>query len=86
MADSIKTHVKLTSAEETQLRQGQPVTKLLEADPSTEVSIFGAIWIQAPVSRYVAAVKDIEKFEKGENFLVDEADQQSAAARGLRAS
>ena len=70
LAEYVRTHVKLTSAEETQLRQGQPVTKLLEADPSVEVSVFGAIWIQAPVSRYVAAVKDIENFEKGENFLV----------------
>ena len=42
---------------------------MLEADPSREVAIFGAVWIAAPVDRYLAAVKDIEKFETGENFL-----------------
>jgi hypothetical protein len=45
------------------------VTQLLEADPSREVAIFGAVWIAAPASRYIAALKDIEQFEKGENFL-----------------
>jgi hypothetical protein len=43
---------------------------LLEADPSHEVSVFGITWINAPVGRYVTAVRDIENFEKGENFLV----------------
>ena len=62
--------VKLTPAQLTQLFAGQPVTQLLDADPSHEVSIFGAIWVKAPISRYVAAVRDIEQFEKGENFRV----------------
>jgi hypothetical protein len=46
------------------------VTKLLDADGSKEVAIFGSVWIKAPVARYVSAVKDIEQFEKGGNFLV----------------
>jgi hypothetical protein len=46
------------------------VTKLFEADPAREVAVFGAVWVKAPMSRYIAAVKDIEKFEKGNNFLV----------------
>ena len=62
--------VKLTPAQLTQLFAGQPVTQLLDADPSHEVSVFGAIWVKAPISRYVAAVRDIEQFEKGENFRV----------------
>ena len=66
----IKTHVMLTPEERTQLLEGQPVTKLLEADPAREVAVFGAVWVKAPMSRYIAAVKDIEKFEKGSNFLV----------------
>jgi hypothetical protein len=52
------------------LLRGEPVTKLLDADGSKEVAIFGAVWIKAPVARYVSAVKDIEQFEKGGNFLV----------------
>ena len=66
----IKNDVKLTSEEQKQLLAGQPVTKLLDADPAKEVAVFGAVWINAPIARYVAAVKDIESFEKGGNFLV----------------
>jgi len=66
----IKSYVKLTPDEQTQLLAGQPVTQLLDTDPSKEVAVFGAIWIKAPIARYVAAVKDIENFEKGDSFLV----------------
>jgi hypothetical protein len=66
----IKTYAKLTPEQQKQLLAGEPVTQLLEADPHSEVSIFGAVWINAPMSRYVAAVKDIEQLEKGANFLV----------------
>jgi hypothetical protein len=60
-------YVKLTPAQQTQLVSGQPVTKLLDSDPSKEVAVFGAVWVDAPMARYV---KDIEQFEKGENFRV----------------
>jgi hypothetical protein len=66
----IKSYVKLTSDERNKLLAGQPVTRLLDTDPSKEVAIFGAVWIKAPIARYLAAVKDIENFEKGESFLV----------------
>lgn len=62
--------VRLTPAQRKQLFSGQPVTKLLDADPSREVSVFGGIWVKAPVDRYLAAVRNIEEFEKGENFRV----------------
>src|SRR5262249_137087 len=65
----IKTDVKLTPQETAQLLAGQPVSRLLETDPSKEVAIFGAVWVNAPIARYVAAVKDIESFEKWDNFL-----------------
>jgi hypothetical protein len=70
LATYVAQDVKLTTAQHAQLMQGQPVTRLLDGDPSREVSIFGAVWIKAPVTRYVAAMKDIEQFEKGDNFLV----------------
>ena len=62
--------VKLTPAQRKQLFAGEPVTQMLDADPSREVSVFGAIWVKAPIDRYVAAVRDIEQFEQGENFRV----------------
>ncbi len=66
----VKAHVKLTADEHKQLLAGQPVTEHLEADPAKEVAIFGAVWVNAPIARYLASVKDIESFEKGDNFLV----------------
>ena len=65
----VKAHVKLTADEYKLLVSGQPVTQLLETDPAKEVAIFGAVWVNAPLARYLAAVKDIESFENGGNFL-----------------
>ena len=66
----IKAYVKLTPEQQKQLLAGQPVTQLLESDPAKEVAIFGAVWVSAPITRYVDAVKNIEEFEKGDNFLI----------------
>ena len=62
--------VKLTPDERRMLTRGAPVTKLLPADGSKEVAVFGAIWIDAPMHRYVEAVEDIERFESGDAFKV----------------
>lgn len=62
--------VKLTASERARLAGGAPVTKLLDADKSTEVAVFGAVWIDAPMARYVAAVSDIETFERGGSFRI----------------
>lgn len=62
--------VKLDAAERQQLLGGAPVSKLLDADASKEVAVFGAVWIDAPVERYLAAVHDIERFESGGSFRV----------------
>ena len=61
--------VKLTPKQRAQLAAGEPVTRLLDTGLDHEVAVFGAVWIQAPVAKYVAAVKDIEQFEKGGSFL-----------------
>ena len=66
----LTTVVGPTAAERQRLMKGAPITKLLDADPSKEVAVFGAIWINAPIRRYVEAVKDIESFERGGGFLV----------------
>ena len=60
--------LKLGAEERKALLGGAPVAKNLDADPAKEVAIFGAIWIAAPVAKYVAALQDIENFEKGEGF------------------
>ena len=65
-----KNSVRLTVEEQRQLATGQAVTKLLDVDESKEVAVFGAVWINAPIGRYVDAVKDIESFESGGGFKV----------------
>jgi len=66
----ITKYVKLTPTQQSQLAAGQPVTKLLESDPSKEVAVFGAVWVNAPIATYIAAVKDIERFESGGGFRI----------------
>ncbi len=62
--------VKATAADRQRLLKGAPITRLFDADASNEVAVFGAIWIDAPVRRYVEAVQDIENFERGGGFKV----------------
>ncbi len=62
--------VRLDRGQRAALLAGSPVARLLEADASKEVAVFGAIWIDAPMRRYVEAVKDIENFEKGGGFRI----------------
>jgi hypothetical protein len=62
--------VRLTAPERNALLSGNPVTKLLDSDPTKEVAVFGAVWINASPSRYVEQVTDIERFERGGAFHV----------------
>ena len=62
--------VRPTSAERARLMSGAPLTRLLDADVTKELAAFGAIWIDAPVRRYVDAAKNIERFERGGRFKV----------------
>ena len=57
------------------------MTKLLDGDESKEVAVFGAIWIDAPISRYADAIKDIENFERGGG---SRSRSESAHRRGWR--
>lgn len=63
-------YVKLDAKARAQLLAGAPVTRLLDSDPAKEVVVFGAVWIDAPIARYLAAVRDIEHFESGGNFRI----------------
>lgn len=60
--------VQLTRDERAALARGDAVTRLLAADATKEVAVFGAIWINAPLRRYLEAVTDIERFESGGGF------------------
>lgn len=62
--------VRLTASERNMLLSGDPVTRLLDSDPSKEVAVFGAVWINASPSIYVQQVQDIERFERGSAIRV----------------
>jgi len=57
--------IKLSPTERRRLTDGAIVTKLLEADASKEIAVFGAIWMDAPIARYLEALNDIEHLETG---------------------
>jgi hypothetical protein len=59
-----------TSSDREALLAGNPLVKLLDADPSTEIAVLGAIWVNAPRSLYVQQVKNIEQFERGSGFRI----------------
>jgi hypothetical protein len=66
----ISRYVGLTPAERASLLAGNLVVRLLPADPSKEVSVFGAVWINGSRSAYVKLVSDIEHFERGRAFRI----------------
>jgi hypothetical protein len=58
----------VTADDRKQLLAGLPVSKPLPADASKELAVFGALWINAPIDRYVQRLTDIEQFERGGRF------------------
>lgn len=63
-------YVKMDARGRADLAAGKPVTRMLDSDDSKEVAVFGAVWVDAPIERYLAAVRDIEHFESGNGFRV----------------
>jgi hypothetical protein len=62
--------VRLSPAERKRLTESVPVTKMIPADASKEIAVFGAIWVGAPIARYIEAVNDIEHLESGAGYRV----------------
>jgi hypothetical protein len=62
--------VTLSTDEIEALNGGHPVTRLLGDDPSRELTVFGAIWIDAPAQDYLNALRDIERLEHGGGFAL----------------
>ena len=63
-------YVKLEPEARARLLAGQAVTKMLDSDPAKEVAVFGGVWVDAPIEKYLAAVRDIEHFESGGSFRI----------------
>jgi hypothetical protein len=59
-----------TPSEREALLAGHPLVTLLDADPTKEIAVLGAVWVNAPARLYVEQVKDIEQFERGGSFRI----------------
>lgn len=70
LASFLAEDAQATPAEREALVAGRALVKLLDADPSKEIAVLGAVWVGAPARRYVEHVKDIEQFERGGAFRV----------------
>lgn len=62
--------VRLQPHERRRLLGGAPITRLLPTEQGKDIAILGAVWIAAPVHRYVDAVNDIERLKSGSGFRV----------------
>lgn len=66
----LETVVRPSPAERHRLLGGEPVTKLLNSEATQQVAVFGAIWVNASMHRYVQAIRDIESWEQGKSFNI----------------
>jgi len=62
--------VRLQLDERSALRNGAPITRLLPTDQGKDIGVLGAVWVAAPIRRYVDAVSDIERLKSGPGFRV----------------
>jgi hypothetical protein len=70
LASFLTEEAHATPTERAALLAGDPLVKLLDADPSKEIAVIGAVWVNAPAKLYVAQVNNIEQFERGGAFHI----------------
>ena len=70
LASFLAEEAHATQSEREALLAGNPLVKLLDADPSKEIAVLGAVWVNAPPSLYVEQARNIEQFERGGAFLI----------------
>jgi len=69
LRDLLVGQLSLTDAQVDAVRGGEPVVVPLDSSKSSEIAIGAAVRIDAPASRVVAVVRDIERLERGGGFL-----------------
>ena len=70
LASFLSEEARATTSERETLLGGNPLVKLLDADPAKEIAVLGAIWVNASPKLYVEQVKNIEQFERGGAFHI----------------
>jgi hypothetical protein len=64
----LSTVIRPSTRDRDRLLAGEPITKLVDTGDSSEVAVFGAVWIHAAPQKYVDAMNNIETFERGAGF------------------
>jgi hypothetical protein len=80
LASFLTEEAHATPSERESLLAGNPLIKLLDADPSKEIAVLGAVWVNAPPGLYVEQVKNIEQFERGGAFHITKRISDSPSA------
>jgi hypothetical protein len=70
LASFLTEEAHATPSEREALLAGNPLIKLLDADPSKEIAVLGTVWVNAAPRLYVEQVKNIEQFERGGAFRI----------------
>jgi hypothetical protein len=59
----LRTHVGFDAKAVEKVRRGEPIAIGLDTPIARELAVFGVVWIEAPVERYIERYRDIERFE-----------------------
>jgi hypothetical protein len=65
-------YIELSQSEIRSIKRGIPFAKLLDTEEKSEIIVFGAIYLDIPIERYVRQYRKIETLEDRENYIVVE--------------
>ena len=86
LASFLTEEAHATVSDRETLLAGNPLVRLLDANPSKEIAVLGVIWVNAPRSVYVQQVQNIEQFERGSGFRITKGISDPPRADERRAS
>src|SRR5438874_2222318 len=64
-----KERVKLSESEIQKIEQGQVFTKVLGSSDKYGMLVFGAVYVNAPVEKFAAAFRDVQKLKQNKVYL-----------------
>jgi hypothetical protein len=72
LQEFLRIYPKFADSEIQQVERGSAVAKILDTPEKEEIIIFGAIKMAMPVKAFVDHIRDVEKLEDGETYIVVE--------------
>lgn len=62
-------YIGLKDSEIADIRSGKAVGKILNIGEKPEIVAFGAVYVEAPIARYIELFRDLSRLEKVDNYL-----------------